>query len=207
MTREKYVKPILCVAALAYGAIFSMNSHAADCVIGYGTEDATPVCVQIAGVDGPHVAATTANAAVYARQEAWDPMFIVDLRSDADVRESGVAMADVRIPFAGRPGDDPDFVAAVRAALHEHRMDESARIALLSTSGDATRATELLAASGFERIYTIAGGFTGSGEIDGMRVAGWKGAGMPWATIDELDGNVDSSVFLAARPRDDAFDP
>lgn len=80
-----------------------------------------------------------------------------------------------------------DFVPEVERRLRQKGLTKSDPIVLMCRSGErSSRAADLLADSGYTRVYTVVYGFEGELSDKGRRnVNGWKNAGLPWSY--ELD--------------------
>ena len=80
-----------------------------------------------------------------------------------------------------------DFVPEVARRLQEKGLSKSDPIVLMCRSGErSSRAADLLAQSGYTRVYTVVYGFEGELSDAGRRnINGWKNAGLPWSY--ELD--------------------
>jgi len=80
-----------------------------------------------------------------------------------------------------------DFVPEVGRRLKQKGLAKSDPIVLMCRSGErSSRAADLLADSGYTRVYTVVYGFEGELSDKGRRnVNGWKNAGLPWSY--ELD--------------------
>src|SRR5512135_2803246 len=80
-----------------------------------------------------------------------------------------------------------DFVPEVERRLKEKGLTKDDPVVLMCRSGErASRAADLLADSGYKRVYTVVYGFEGELSDKGRRsVNGWKNAGLPWSY--ELD--------------------
>jgi len=80
-----------------------------------------------------------------------------------------------------------DFVPEVERRLKQKGLTKSDPIVLMCRSGErSSRAADLLADSGYTRVYTVVYGFEGELSDKGRRnVNGWKNAGLPWSY--ELD--------------------
>jgi rhodanese-related sulfurtransferase len=80
-----------------------------------------------------------------------------------------------------------DFVPEVERRLKQKGLAKSDPIVLMCRSGErSSRAADLLADSGYTRVYTVVYGFEGELSDKGRRnVNGWKNAGLPWSY--ELD--------------------
>ena len=80
-----------------------------------------------------------------------------------------------------------DFVPEVERRLREKSLSKSDPVVLMCRSGErSSRAADLLAQSGYSRVYTVVYGFEGELSDAGRRnINGWKNAGLPWSY--ELD--------------------
>jgi len=76
-----------------------------------------------------------------------------------------------------------DFVPEVGRRLKQKGLAKSDPIVLMCRSGErSSRAADLLADSGYTRVYTVVYGFEGELSDKGRRnVNGWKNAGLPWS--------------------------
>ena len=80
-----------------------------------------------------------------------------------------------------------DFVPEVGRRLQEKGLSKSDPVVLMCRSGErSSRGADLLAQSGYTRVYTVVYGFEGELSDAGRRnINGWKNAGLPWSY--ELD--------------------
>jgi rhodanese-related sulfurtransferase len=128
-------------------------------------------------------------------------VLFLDVRTRAEAQFLGMAepidaLALCRIPGLhdglgrearfSQAGAFNDFVPEAERRLTEG-TDESDPIVLMCRSGErSSRAADLLADSGYTRVYTVVYGFEGELSDKGRRnVNGWKNAGLPWSY--ELD--------------------
>ncbi len=82
-----------------------------------------------------------------------------------------------------------DFVPEVGRRLQAKGLSKSDPVVLICRAGErSSRAANLLADSGYTRVYTVVYGFEGELSDGGRRnVNGWKNANLPWSF--ELDKN------------------
>jgi len=76
-----------------------------------------------------------------------------------------------------------DFVPEMERRLKEKGLTKDDPVVLICRSGErSSRAADLLADSGYKRVYTVVYGFEGELSDKGRRtVNGWKNAGLPWS--------------------------
>lgn len=103
-----------------------------------------------------------------------DPSLVhLDVRPAADFA-AGRPRGASSVPLG--PGDEEDFLAAVRALSGPERR----LIVSGSGQGEARRACELLSDAGYAHLVLLAGGFLG-----GADEPGWRAFGLPEDTADE----------------------
>jgi rhodanese-related sulfurtransferase len=130
-------------------------------------------------------------------------VLFVDVRTRAEAQFLGMATpVDALIPYVefqdfmtdwdetrGFYKLEPfnDFVPEVGRRLQEKGLSKNDPIVLMCRSGErSSRGADLLAQSGYTRVYTVVYGFEGELSEAGRRnVNGWKNAGLPWSY--ELD--------------------
>ncbi len=80
-----------------------------------------------------------------------------------------------------------DFVPEIARRLQEKGLTKNDPVVLMCRSGErSSRGADLLASSGYTRVYTVVYGFEGELSDSGRRnLNGWKNAGLPWSY--ELD--------------------
>jgi rhodanese-related sulfurtransferase len=80
-----------------------------------------------------------------------------------------------------------DFVPEMERRLKQKGLTKQDPVVLMCRSGErSSRAADLLADSGYKRVYTVVYGFEGELSDKGRRnVNGWKVSGLPWSY--ELD--------------------
>ena len=102
----------------------------------------------------------------YARQQAGE-MIIVDIRTPPEWQQTGIAKGALKIDL-----QDPEFIDKLVQLRTENQDKEIALICASSNrSGQAQRA---LSQAGFDRLYSVYGGMTGNGQVDG-----WIADGLP----------------------------
>ena len=96
---------------------------------------------------------------------------LIDVRSPAEWRQTGIAEGGKPVTIHN-PGGAEEFARAVLAAVGG---DRNRPIALICASGNrSTRASGLLAASGFTAIFNVGEGMLGRGDQPG-----WIARGLP----------------------------
>jgi rhodanese-related sulfurtransferase len=144
---------------------------------------------------------TSQEAASFVAKNASKTLFL-DIRTPAEVTFLGMAApADANVPYMVEPAfqawDDakatfklegnPDFIPEVRRRLSEKGLGPDDTIVLMCRSGDrSAAASNLLAAAGFNNVYTVIDGYEGDLASDGPKagqraVNGWKNSGLPWS--------------------------
>ena len=120
-------------------------------------------------------AAVTAISAEEARRAALaGEILLIDLRTPAEWRESGIPDAAIGIDVSS-----PDFVAKFMEAVDG---DRTRRVAFICRSGGRSGgASHALAEAGFTQIYDVSEGTHGSGAGPG-----WLQRGLPTRAPDEV---------------------
>jgi len=130
-------------------------------------------------------------------------VLFVDVRTRAEAQFLGMATpVDALVPYVEfqdfmtdwdetrnfyRLEPFSDFVPEVGRRLQQKGLSKSDPVVLICRSGErSSRAANLLADSGYTRVYTVVYGFEGELSDAGRRnLNGWKNAGLPWSY--ELD--------------------
>ena len=130
-------------------------------------------------------------------------VLFVDVRTRAEAQFLGMAEGvDALVPYVEfqefmTDWDDKrsfyklepfnDFVPEVERRLKEKGLTKDDPVVVMCRSGErSSRAADLLADSGYRRVYTVVYGFEGELSDKGRRnLNGWKNAGLPWSY--ELD--------------------
>ncbi|MEP6607771.1 MAG: rhodanese-like domain-containing protein [Burkholderiaceae bacterium] len=130
-------------------------------------------------------------------------VLFVDVRTRAEAQFLGMATpVDALIPYVEfqdfmtdwdetrnfyRLEPFSDFVPEVGRRLQAKGLTQDDPVVLICRSGErSSRAADLLANSGYSRVYTVVYGFEGELSDAGRRnLNGWKNAGLPWSY--ELD--------------------
>ena len=130
-------------------------------------------------------------------------VLFIDVRTRAEAQFLGMAdEVDAQVPYVEfqefmTDWDDKrgfyklepfnDFVPEMERRLKAKRLTKDDPVVLICRSGErSSRAADLLADSGYKRVYTVVYGFEGELSDKGRRnVNGWKNAGLPWSY--ELD--------------------
>jgi rhodanese-related sulfurtransferase len=112
---------------------------------------------------------------------------LLDVRSTMEYEYVGHPVGALHVPLMEPPAWEPDpaFVDKVHRALQSWQSEPmtSATILTLCRSGKRSQmAAELLATSGFKRLYNIAEGFEGDRNDNKHRssINGWRYRGLPW---------------------------
>ena len=135
-------------------------------------------------------------------------VLLVDVRTRAEIAFLGMPqITDANIPYMmASDWEDWDekkknfklapnsgFLLSMEALLKTKGASKETNIIVLCRSGSrSAKAANLLAESGYSKVFTIIDGFEGdkakSGEFKGQRVVnGWKNSGLPWSY--KLDKN------------------
>ena len=135
------------------------------------------------------------------KQQLGDQAMLIDIRTRAEVSYTGMAAAvDAHVPLLEHPANAPwdekagrfrlefnnDFDAEVARRMAAKGLGKEATVILICRSGDrSSKAANLLAELGYQKVYTVVDGFEGDvakdGPDAGKRVVnGWKNAGLPW---------------------------
>ena len=143
-----------------------------------------------------------AQAHQFVRAQKAKVLFI-DVRTRAEAQFMGMATpVDALVPYVefqefmtdwdetrGFYKLEPfsDFVPEVGRRLQAKGLNKSDPVVLICRAGErSSRAANLLADSGYTRVYTVVYGFEGELSDKGRRnVNGWKNANLPWSF--ELD--------------------
>ncbi|MBP6382676.1 MAG: rhodanese-like domain-containing protein [Pseudomonadales bacterium] len=97
---------------------------------------------------------------------------LVDVRTPAEWKQTGVAPGAARISVTGHPQGDSGFVADVAALL---RDDRSRPVALICRTGRrSAMARQLLERNGFTQVHNVDEGMAGS-----AAGPGWLARGLP----------------------------
>ena len=126
-------------------------------------------------------------------------VLFVDVRTRAEAQFLGMAdEVDALVPYVEfqefmTDWDDKrgfyklepfnDFVPEMERRLKEKGLTKNDPVVVMCRSGErSSRAADLLADSGYKRVYTVVYGFEGELSDKGRRnVNGWKNAGLPWS--------------------------
>ncbi|MDD3484441.1 rhodanese-like domain-containing protein [Azovibrio restrictus] len=118
-------------------------------------------------------------------EEAWalvreNPgVRLLDIRSQAEWELVGRIPGAIEVEYRTYPGWrlNQDFIALVR-----QKTRGAEALLLLCRSGARSReAAEVLAESGFKRVFNVLEGFEGDKDGRGQRLqGGWKARGLPW---------------------------
>lgn len=127
---------------------------------------------------------------------AFPDIVLIDIRDPDDVRKAGLPRPAARnIPLyfrrlrhAGTVDEfeehvpNPGFVAAVRRLLGDRAQPHAATVLLICWKGTySAHAAALLAAAGYEHVYSIVDGTDGDPQQpDDTRFPGWRAAGLAW---------------------------
>lgn len=135
------------------------------------------------------------------KQQLGEQAMLIDIRTRAEVSYTGMAAAvDAHVPLLEHPANAPwdekagrfrlefnnDFDAEVARRMAAKGLGKEATVILICRSGDrSSKAANLLAELGYQKVYTVVDGFEGDvakdGPDAGKRVVnGWKNAGLPW---------------------------
>ncbi len=135
------------------------------------------------------------------KQQLGEQAMFIDIRTRGEVSYTGMAtLVDAHVPMLEHPQNAPwdekagrfkleynnDFDAEVGRRMAAKGLGKDAAVILICRSGDrSSKAANLLAELGYQRVYTVVDGFEGDvakdGPDAGKRVVnGWKNAGLPW---------------------------
>ncbi len=135
------------------------------------------------------------------KQQLGEQAMLIDIRTRGEVSYTGMAAAvDAHVPLLEHPANAPwdekagrfrleynnDFDAEVARRMAAKGLGKEATVILICRSGDrSSKAANLLAELGYQKVYTVVDGFEGDvakdGPDAGKRVVnGWKNAGLPW---------------------------
>ena len=151
-----------------------------------------------------------------------DKVILLDVRSQAEVRYTGIAdQVDANIPYrfdttrwkmkgdgvhgTYRTAKNPDFAAAVKNLVARKNLTLEDPVIIMCKGGTrAPWAAKALYRAGFTTVYTQGEGFEGikakTGPDKGKRVVdGWKNEGLPWS----YDLVADKMYFNFAPGQDD----
>ncbi|MDZ4095775.1 MAG: rhodanese-like domain-containing protein [Paracoccaceae bacterium] len=144
----------------------------------------------------------SAREAAAMKEERGAAVLFVDVRDPVEIMFTGFADAvDVNVPFLlSNPSKwnekksvfamepNPDFAAAIEAALAARGLDKSAPVILMCRSGGERGApsAKALEPFGFAEVHVVVDGFEGgtSKAEPGNPVRnleGWKNSGLPWS--------------------------
>jgi rhodanese-related sulfurtransferase len=148
----------------------------------------------------------TAIEAFELLKKAGEKSLFIDVRTQAEIAFVGIpTMIDANIPYEvildWNQWDDiekifkmtvnDNFVQVVENRSREKGLNKQSPIFLMCRSGfRSASAVNLLAKTGYEKVYNLIDGFEGdkapSGSQQGQRVInGWKNSNLPWT--DQLD--------------------
>ncbi len=142
-----------------------------------------------------------AKEAYALKLQLGEQAMLIDIRTRGEVSYTGMAAAvDAHVPLLEHPANAPwdekagrfrleynnDFDAEVARRMAAKGLGKEATVILICRSGDrSSKAANLLAELGYQKVYTVVDGFEGDvakdGPDAGKRVVnGWKNAGLPW---------------------------
>jgi len=137
------------------------------------------VLVLAAGLVGPPAGAQEPETALITAHQAWDlaqegDLVIVDVRTQGEWRETGVAPGAVRISlYSNWAIPNLDFAEEVLAALGG---DHDRPVALICAAGvRSDRAEKILTAAGFTNLQNVSEGMLGRPDAG----PGWLNRGLP----------------------------
>lgn len=135
------------------------------------------------------------------KQQLGDQALLIDIRTRGEISYTGMAtVTDAHVPLFEHPPNapwdekagrfkmelNPDFDSEVARRMAARGLGKQDTIIVMCRSGDrSTKAVNLLAESGYAKVYTVVDGFEGDSAKDGPDagkrvVNGWKNAGLPW---------------------------
>jgi rhodanese-related sulfurtransferase len=143
----------------------------------------------------------SAKEAFEAKQAGADKVVFLDIRTPEEFEYVGHAnIVDANIPYLKTDYSSWDekknlyamvansnFLVAFNDLMKQRKLDKKATVILMCRSGDRSAlAADLLAKTGYTRVYSVYEGFEGDmakgGDHDGKRaVNGWKNASLPWS--------------------------
>ncbi len=142
-----------------------------------------------------------AKEAYTLKQQLGDKALFIDIRTRGEVSYTGMAtLVDAHVPLFEHPPNAPwddkagrfrmefnnDFDSEVARRMTAKGLGKQDAIIVICRSGDrSTKAVNLLADSGYTKVYSVIDGFEGDSAKDGPNagkrvVNGWKNAGLPW---------------------------
>lgn len=142
----------------------------------------------------------TAKQAYEHTMADMDKTLFVDIRTPSELNYLGAAaVMDAHVPtvFMDTTGwndkkhrynraTNKNFVADITNALKKKGLNKSNTVILMCRSGKrSASATNMLAAAGYTKVYSVVDGYEGgkvkTGENKGKRMKdGWKNSGLPW---------------------------
>ena len=132
----------------------------------------------------------------YRHKIANPRILFLDVRTRAEVNFLGMPdIADANIPVkpmthfltsngkAYQRVNNPDFVPAVAEVIARKGLEPNPVIFIMCRNGKGSAiATNLLAAHGYTKVYSVIDGYEGDMDANGKRtVNGWRNEGLPWS--------------------------
>ncbi len=142
-----------------------------------------------------------AKEAYALKLQLGEQAMLIDIRTRGEVSYTGMAASvDAHVPLLEHPANAPwdekagrfrleynnEFDAEIARRMAAKGLGKDATVILICRSGDrSSKAANLLAELGYQKVYTVVDGFEGDvakdGPDAGKRVVnGWKNAGLPW---------------------------